>query len=67
MIVENYKSSLMYVFVYKKQCHNIIPELTISHLQFADDTIIIGKRSWSNISYTIALLQVLPLGKNEGI
>jgi hypothetical protein len=24
-MVENYKSSLVYVLVYKRQCHNIIP------------------------------------------
>jgi hypothetical protein len=36
-------------------------ELTISHLQFADDTLVIGKRRWSNIFTLKANLQLFEL------
>ncbi|MCI00018.1 LINE-1 reverse transcriptase like, partial [Trifolium medium] len=35
--------------------------LTLSHLQFADDTLIIGKKSWSNIFAMKAILQLFEL------
>jgi hypothetical protein len=36
-------------------------ELSISHLQFADDTLIIGKKSWSNIFAMKAVLHLFEL------
>jgi hypothetical protein len=36
-------------------------ELTISHLQFADDTLVIGKRRWGNIFTMKATLQLFEL------
>ncbi|MCH80227.1 cysteine-rich receptor-like protein kinase [Trifolium medium] len=36
-------------------------ELTISHLQFADDTLVIGKRSWANIFTVKAILQLFEI------